>query len=189
MPTQIEVSCARSRVTYAAGNRRLDNIFSIPYRIPLLNLLSHQHLLHYHSLLVFPHALTSAFFSFYFHYPMASSIPLYQPTNTLFSKTQVPISFLFSHPFCVSSICTSYQHCFLSEQFKGSRRGFLWKPSYSFGSRAENRARPIRASVGAPPFPLFQPPQVEETTSSEVNSTFLVFFLFVPRLFACWLLF
>ena len=120
---------------------------------------------------------------------MASSIHLYQPTNTLFSKTQVPISFLFSHPFCVSSICTSDQHCFLSEQFKGSRRGFLWKPSYSFGSRAENRARPIRASVGAPPFPLFQPPQVEETTSSEVNSTFLVFFLFVPRLFACWLLF
>ena len=95
MPTQMEVSCARSRVTYAAGNRRLDNIFSIPYRIPLLNLLSHQHLLHYHSLLVFPHALTSAFFSFYFHYPMASSIPLYQPTNTLFSNTQVPISSLF----------------------------------------------------------------------------------------------
>ncbi|KAG5105477.1 hypothetical protein JHK82_042447 [Glycine max] len=72
---------------------------------------------------------------------MASSIHLYQPTNTLFSKTQ----------------------------FKGSRRGFLWKPSYSFGSRAENRARPIRASVGAPPFPLFQPPQVEETTSSELE--------------------
>ncbi|KAH1041535.1 hypothetical protein AAZX31_09G048800 [Glycine max] len=68
---------------------------------------------------------------------MASSIPLYQPTNTLFSNTQ----------------------------FKGSRRGFLWRPSYSFGSRAENRARPIKASVGAPPFPLFKPPQVEETSS------------------------
>ncbi|TKY72656.1 PLASTID TRANSCRIPTIONALLY ACTIVE 14 [Spatholobus suberectus] len=68
---------------------------------------------------------------------MASSFPLYQPTHTLFSNTQ----------------------------FKGSRRGFLWRPIYSFGSRVENKARRIKALVDAPPFPLFQPPQVEESSS------------------------
>ncbi|RDX83757.1 Protein PLASTID TRANSCRIPTIONALLY ACTIVE 14 [Mucuna pruriens] len=70
-----------------------------------------------------------------------SSFLLYQPTHTLFSNTQ----------------------------FKGSLRGFLWRPTYSYGSHVENRARPIKASVAAPPFPLFQPPQVDEESSSELE--------------------
>ncbi|KAJ1378076.1 putative ribulose-1,5 bisphosphate carboxylase/oxygenase large, partial [Sesbania bispinosa] len=68
---------------------------------------------------------------------MASSFPLYQPTHCFFSTTQ----------------------------FQGLRHGLLWRPTYSFGSHVENKARPVKASVDAPPFPLFQPPKVEESSS------------------------
>ncbi|XP_027354355.1 protein PLASTID TRANSCRIPTIONALLY ACTIVE 14 isoform X2 [Abrus precatorius] len=70
-----------------------------------------------------------------------ASFPLYHPTQTFFSNTQ----------------------------FKGSRSGFLCRPTYSFGSHARNKAPPIKALVDAPPFPLFRPPQVEESSSSELE--------------------
>ncbi|XP_061365984.1 protein PLASTID TRANSCRIPTIONALLY ACTIVE 14 isoform X4 [Gastrolobium bilobum] len=75
---------------------------------------------------------------------MASPLPLYQPTQRFFSNTQ----------------------------FKGSHRVCFCRPTYSFGSHAiaENKARPIiKASVDAPQFPLFQPPKVEESSSSELE--------------------
>ncbi|KAK7329380.1 hypothetical protein VNO77_23543 [Canavalia gladiata] len=68
---------------------------------------------------------------------MASSFPLYHPTHSFFSNTQ----------------------------FKASRHGFLWRPSYSFGSHAQYKIRPIKASAEASAFPLFQTPQVEDPSS------------------------
>jgi len=61
--------------------------------------------------------------------------------------------------------------------------GFFWRPTYSFGTLAENKARPIKALVAKSSFPLFQPPQVEEELPSEVNPIFCVSY-FAPRLFA-----
>jgi len=63
------------------------------------------------------------------------------------------------------------------------RSGFFWRPSYSFGTLAENKAQPIKALVAKSPFPLFQPPQVEEESPSEVNPIFCVS-CFAPCLFA-----
>ncbi|XP_004487894.1 protein PLASTID TRANSCRIPTIONALLY ACTIVE 14 isoform X2 [Cicer arietinum] len=68
---------------------------------------------------------------------MASSFPLYQPTPCFFSNTQ----------------------------FKGLRHGCLWRPTYSFASSAQNKVKPVQSSVDAAPFPLLQPPQVEESSS------------------------
>ncbi|XP_047170562.1 protein PLASTID TRANSCRIPTIONALLY ACTIVE 14 [Vigna umbellata] len=70
-----------------------------------------------------------------------ASFPLYKPTHTIFSNTQ----------------------------FKGLRNGFFWRPSYSFEALPENKVQPIRALVAKSPFPLFQPPQVEEESPSELE--------------------
>ncbi|XP_054803989.1 protein PLASTID TRANSCRIPTIONALLY ACTIVE 14 isoform X2 [Prosopis cineraria] len=68
---------------------------------------------------------------------MASSLPLSQPTtHSFFSKTQLK----------------GFNH--------GSRR-----PSFSFCRDNENKIRPINALVDTGPFPLFQPPKVEESSS------------------------
>ncbi|XP_058736646.1 protein PLASTID TRANSCRIPTIONALLY ACTIVE 14-like [Vicia villosa] len=66
---------------------------------------------------------------------MASSLPLYQLTPCFFSKTQ----------------------------FQGLHHSYLWRPT--FGSCVQNKLRPVKASVNAPPFPLFQPPTVEDPSS------------------------
>jgi len=63
------------------------------------------------------------------------------------------------------------------------RAGFFWRPTYSFGTLAEKRARPIKASVAKSSFPLFQPPQVEEESPSEVNP---IFFLVCSWLLFSW---
>ncbi|KAK8466054.1 hypothetical protein PHAVU_009G243500 [Phaseolus vulgaris] len=72
-----------------------------------------------------------------------ASFPLYQPTHSIFSNTQVKGLHLHG--------------------------GFFWRPTYSFGTLAENKARPIKALVAKSSFPLFQPPQVEEELPSELE--------------------
>ncbi|XP_028758618.1 protein PLASTID TRANSCRIPTIONALLY ACTIVE 14 isoform X2 [Neltuma alba] len=68
---------------------------------------------------------------------MVSSWPLSQPTShSFFSKTQL----------------RGFGH--------GSRR-----PSFSFCRDSESKVRPIKALVDSAPFPLFQPPKVEESSS------------------------
>ncbi|XP_015959797.1 protein PLASTID TRANSCRIPTIONALLY ACTIVE 14 isoform X1 [Arachis duranensis] len=59
------------------------------------------------------------------------------------------------------------QFFFSNTQLKGPSHGFLWRPPCSsFGaSHSENKARPIRASVDAPTFPLFQTPKQHDSAS------------------------
>lgn len=121
---------------------------------------------------------------------MLLSIFIIQWLLFLFTSQPTPFSpiprfqFLsFSHPFSVSRLWTSFQPCFLSQQFTGLRSGFFWRPSYSFEALPENKVQPIRALVAKSPFPLFQPPQVEEESPSEVNPIFCVA-CFAPCLFA-----
>ncbi|XP_050920518.1 protein PLASTID TRANSCRIPTIONALLY ACTIVE 14 isoform X2 [Lathyrus oleraceus] len=68
---------------------------------------------------------------------MASSFPVYQLAPCFFSKTQ----------------------------FQGLHHSYLWRPTYLFGSCAQNKLRPVKASVEAAPFPLFQPPTAEDPSS------------------------
>ncbi|XP_021901657.1 protein PLASTID TRANSCRIPTIONALLY ACTIVE 14 [Carica papaya] len=59
-------------------------------------------------------------------------------------------------------------HCFLSSsRSKVLSNGWSRRPGgrYSFSGGADDRGRPIRAAVETPPFPLFQPPPLEESPS------------------------
>ncbi|XP_062161632.1 protein PLASTID TRANSCRIPTIONALLY ACTIVE 14 isoform X1 [Alnus glutinosa] len=68
---------------------------------------------------------------------MASSLPLHHPT-----------------------------HCFTSNpKLKNFHHGCSPRPSYSFATDTQNHAKPIRATTESPPYPIYQPPQVEESVS------------------------
>ncbi|KAJ0017348.1 hypothetical protein Pint_11820 [Pistacia integerrima] len=48
---------------------------------------------------------------------------------------------------------------------KSVHQGWSERPGYRFSNNSKNKLRPIKASVETPPFPLFQPPQVDESDS------------------------
>ncbi|KAJ0080830.1 hypothetical protein Patl1_12044 [Pistacia atlantica] len=48
---------------------------------------------------------------------------------------------------------------------KSVHQGWSERPGYCFSNNSKNKLRPIKASVETPPFPLFQPPQVDESDS------------------------
>ncbi|PON47998.1 Rubisco LSMT, substrate-binding domain containing protein [Trema orientale] len=60
-------------------------------------------------------------------------------------------------------------HCCLisnPQQLKGFHHGWLPpRPRYCFTDNQNNGVRPIKATTQTPPFPLFQPPKVEESSS------------------------
>jgi len=128
-----------------------------------------------------------------FHYSvhsMASSFPLHQ--TSFFSKTQVHFTslhfpfHLFLHLFLLSNLNELLTNvCLLSKQFKGLRHGYLWRPSYSFGSCAENKVQPVKASVETARFPLFQPPKDDETASQVKTHFAPCLFINYNTVFGC----
>lgn len=58
------------------------------------------------------------------------------------------------------------------------------RPSCSFLADTQNQIRPIRATTEISQYPIFQTPQVEEESSSEVNTTHFSFFIYL--LFNFW---
>ena len=52
------------------------------------------------------------------------------------------------------------------------------RPSCSFLADTQNQIRPIRATTEISQYPIFQTPQVEEESSSEVNTTHFSFFIY-----------
>ncbi|GLT64765.1 hypothetical protein SLA2020_372360 [Shorea laevis] len=57
-------------------------------------------------------------------------------------------------------------HCFISNpKLKNFHHGCSPRPSYSFAAETQNHAKPIRATTETPPYPIYQPPQVEESLS------------------------
>uniref|UniRef100_A0A2N9FHV2 Uncharacterized protein n=1 Tax=Fagus sylvatica TaxID=28930 RepID=A0A2N9FHV2_FAGSY len=71
---------------------------------------------------------------------MASSLPLHHPT-----------------------------HCFVSTpKLKSFHNGWSPRPTWSFAADTKNHIRPIKATTETPSYPIFQPPQVEESPSELV---------------------
>ncbi|KAF3450076.1 hypothetical protein FNV43_RR06155 [Rhamnella rubrinervis] len=54
---------------------------------------------------------------------------------------------------------------FANTQLKDFKHGWSRRPRYSFNTDTKISIRPIRATTESPPFPLFQPPQAEESPS------------------------
>ncbi|KAJ0082151.1 hypothetical protein Patl1_12000 [Pistacia atlantica] len=52
---------------------------------------------------------------------------------------------------------------------KSVHQGWSERPGYCFSNNSKNKLRPIKASVETPPFPLFQPPQVDESDSDGIG--------------------
>ncbi|XP_054803988.1 protein PLASTID TRANSCRIPTIONALLY ACTIVE 14 isoform X1 [Prosopis cineraria] len=96
---------------------------------------------------------------------MASSLPLSQPTtHSFFSKTQVQFPSSRSSLSSTSNLDIFINFGFNLKQLKGFNHGSR-RPSFSFCRDNENKIRPINALVDTGPFPLFQPPKVEESSS------------------------
>lgn len=113
----------------------------------------------------------------FFFSTLSNKFLLKNPGSVYFTSFPFP----FLHLFLLSNLNELLTNtCLLSKQFKGLRHGYLWRPTYSFGSCAENKVQPVKASVETAPFPLFQPLKDEET-ASQVKTHFAPC-LFIYRL-------
>ena len=103
-----------------------------------------------------------------FTIPPTGSSPLLRSQYSL-SLSLVYLRSLFS--------LSNFRH--YVKQLKSFHNGWSTpRPSCSFLSDTQNQIRPIRATTEISQYPIFQPPQVEEESSSEVNTTHFSFFIY-----------
>ena len=126
------------------------------------------------------------FFSSISHHlsSMASTLPLHHPTHWFLSTPKVStLSLSLSLYLCSLFSLSNFRH--YVKQLKSFHHGWSPpRPSCSFLADTQNQIRPIRATTEISQYPIFQPPQVEEESSSEVNTTHFSFFIYL--LFNFW---
>lgn len=129
---------------------------------------------------------------------MASSPPLHHLTRCFISGDHVSLSkyVWVSGIFLLFFVSVFLYHFLCDLGFSsGFLKGFCngwWSPrhDHSWMRGSGHGFRPIKAAMGMPPFPIFEPPQVESDTPSEVwampISSFV--FLLTAILYSAWFL-